>query len=51
MKPLLTVPRSGFETAIALPAGATGPYLEVQALGPEGAVMHSSAAVRALTGG
>jgi hypothetical protein len=39
------VPRSGFETAIAMPGGVAGPYLEVQALGGEGQVLGSSAAV------
>ncbi len=38
-------PRGGFETAIALPAGATtGPYLAVQALGPSGEVLATSSA-------
>ena len=39
------VPRSGFETAIALPAGVSGPYLQVQALGSSGQVLGTSAAV------
>ncbi len=51
MKPLLSAPRSGFETAIALPGGAIGPYLEVQALDASGAVMRSSPPVRALSAG
>jgi hypothetical protein len=38
------VARSGFETAIALPAGTVGPYLAVQALGAGGEVLGSSAA-------
>jgi hypothetical protein len=38
------VPRAGFETAIPLPAGVTGPDLEVQALGAEGQVLGTSAA-------
>ena len=38
-------PRSGFETAIAVPAGTAGPYVEVQALGAAGQVLGSSAAV------
>lgn len=37
-------PRTGFETAIAVPAGTTGPDLAVQALGPGGEVLASSAA-------
>jgi hypothetical protein len=39
------VPRGGFETAIALPGGVAGPYLAVQALGGEGQVLGTSAAV------
>jgi hypothetical protein len=38
------VPRGGFETAIALPAGTTGPYLAVQALGAGGELLASSSA-------
>ena len=38
-------PRSGFETAISVPAGTVGPYAEVQALGVGGQVLGSSAAV------
>jgi hypothetical protein len=38
------VPRSGFETAIPLPAGTAGPYLAVQALGASGQVLGSSVA-------
>jgi hypothetical protein len=41
----LTAPRTGFETAIALPTGA-GPYVAVQALDAQGAVIGVSAAVR-----
>ncbi len=37
-------PRSGFETAIALPA--VGPYVQVQALSSTGAVLGTSAAVK-----
>ncbi len=37
------VPRSGFETAIQVPAGTAGPDIEVQALGAEGQVLGSSA--------
>jgi hypothetical protein len=36
--------RSGFETAIPIPAGTTGPYLAVQALGADGQVLGTSAA-------
>ena len=42
---LLTAPRSGFETAIALPGGTVGPYLAVQALDAAGNVLGSSVAV------
>jgi hypothetical protein len=38
------VARSGFETAIPVPAGTVGPDLEVQALGAEGQVLGTSAA-------
>ncbi len=39
------VPRSGFETAIPVPAGTVGPYLAVQALGADGQVLGTSATV------
>ncbi len=45
MAPLASAARSGFETAIALPAGA-GSYAAVQALDAAGAVIGVSAAVR-----
>ncbi len=47
------VTRSGFETAIALPANTVGPLLEVQALGADGQVLGTSAAETetALAGG
>jgi hypothetical protein len=38
-------PRSGFETAIAVPAGTVGPYVQLQALGAAGQVLGSSGAV------
>jgi hypothetical protein len=38
-------PRSGFETAVALPAGTGGPYLAVQALDASGRVLGASSAV------
>jgi hypothetical protein len=41
---VVQVPRSGFETAIPLPAGTVGPYLAVQALGAGGQVLGSSVA-------
>jgi hypothetical protein len=37
-------PRSGFETALALPPGAVGPYLTVQALDAAGQILGTSAA-------
>jgi hypothetical protein len=36
--------RSGFETAVVLPDGTSGPYLQVQALGASGQVLGTSAA-------
>lgn len=42
--PLSSVPKSGFETAIALPGGFAGRYVAVQALGGADEVMASSAA-------
>jgi hypothetical protein len=42
---LLTVPRSGFETAMTVPAGTIGPYVAVQALDAAGRVLSSSAPV------
>ena len=45
LRPVLTVPRSGFETALTVPAGTRGPYVEVQALDAAGGVLSSSAAV------
>jgi hypothetical protein len=45
MAPLAGAARSGFETAIALPAGA-GPYVAVQALDAAGDVIGVSAAVQ-----
>jgi len=37
------VPRSGFETAIPVPAGTVGPYVAVQALGAAGQLLATSA--------
>jgi Arylsulfotransferase (ASST) len=45
LKAVAQVPRGGFETAIALPAGTGGPYLAVQALGASGEVLRSSSSV------
>jgi len=39
------VPRSGFETAIAVPTGTVGPYVEVRALNAAGAVLGTSSAI------
>lgn len=39
------VSRTGFETAIPIPAGTSGPYLAVQALGAAGQVLGTSSAV------
>jgi hypothetical protein len=47
VKPLSATPRTGFETAIALPAGSSAPYVAVQALDATGAVMGVSPAARA----
>ncbi len=41
------VARSGFETAIALPAGAAGAYMTVQALGAAGQVLATARTARA----
>jgi hypothetical protein len=49
LHPVARAPRAGFETAIALPAGTTGPYVTVQALDATGAVL-GTAAVKTLTG-
>ena len=39
LEPVAEAPRSGFETAIPLPAGTAGPYVTVQALDAAGAVI------------
>ncbi|HEY4810271.1 MAG TPA: arylsulfotransferase family protein [Solirubrobacteraceae bacterium] len=44
MAAVTQVARSGFETAVPIPAGTTGPYVAVQALGSEGQVLGGSAA-------
>jgi len=43
LAPVAQAPRSGFETAIPLPAGITASYMAVQALGTGGEVLRSSA--------
>jgi hypothetical protein len=45
LRPVATAPRSGFETAIALPSGTHGRYLTVQALGVTGQVLGAAATV------
>ncbi len=45
LKPVAQVARSGFETAIALPAGAAGKFVTVQALGAGGLVLGGAAPV------
>ena len=47
LKPVAQAARTGFETALALPAGTRGPYLAVQALDGAGRVLATSAAVKA----
>jgi hypothetical protein len=42
---ILTMPRSGFETALTVPAGTVGPYVEAQALDAAGHPLSSSAAL------
>jgi hypothetical protein len=46
LKPAASAARTGFETAIPLPAVAGGGYVEVQALNGAGAVIGTSAAVK-----
>jgi Arylsulfotransferase (ASST) len=43
LTPVAQAPRSGFETAIPLPAGIAAQYMAVQALGGAGEVLRSSA--------
>ena len=47
LAPLLSAPRAGFETSIALPAAAGVRYLAVQALDSQGGVLDSSRALKA----
>ncbi len=44
LQPVAQVARSGFETAIPLPAGTAGPYIAVQALNAAGAVIGAAPA-------
>lgn len=46
LTPVVDVAKSGFETAIALPASVTAHYLAVQALDASGALIGASPAVR-----
>lgn len=46
LAPVAQAPRSGFETAIALPAGALGAYATVQALNGAGQVIGTAKTVR-----
>ena len=45
LHPILSAPRSGFETALTVPAGTKGPYLAVQALDAAGRPLAASAAI------
>jgi hypothetical protein len=45
LRPILTASRAGFETAITVPGGTSGPYLSVQALDGAGRVLGRAAAV------
>jgi hypothetical protein len=45
LRPVAAAPRSGFETAIALPAGTHGRYLAVQALGAAGQALGAATPV------
>jgi Arylsulfotransferase (ASST) len=45
LQAITITPRSGFETAIALPGGTVGPFLAVQALDGSGNVLGTSASV------
>jgi hypothetical protein len=45
LQPVAQVARSGFETAVALPPTAPGPYVRVQALDASGGVLRSSGVV------
>ncbi len=46
LKPVAELGRTGFETAIALPAGVGGPYMTVQALNAAGAVIATARTVK-----
>jgi hypothetical protein len=47
LAPIAQAPRSGFETAIALPAGAAGSYVAVQALNAAGQVLGTAKTAKA----
>jgi hypothetical protein len=46
LTPVSSAPKTGFETAISLPAAVAGPYVEVQALDGSGTVIGVSAVVK-----
>jgi Arylsulfotransferase (ASST) len=46
LSPVRSAPKTGFETAISLPAAVTGPYVAVQALDSSGAVIGVSPTVK-----
>ena len=46
LTPVSSAAKTGFETAIPLPAGSTGPYVAVQALDGSGAVIRASPTVK-----
>lgn len=48
LAPAAEAARGGFETALVVPAGVAGPWAQVQALDASGAVIGSSAIVKAL---
>ncbi len=48
LHPVASAPRSGFETAIPLPAGVSGPYVTVQALDAAGQVLATGVVSAAL---
>ncbi len=50
LAPLVSAPRSGFETTVALPGAGGGPYAAVQALDAQGNVLATSKTVKAPAG-
>jgi hypothetical protein len=49
LSPVRSAPKTGFETAVSLPAAAAGPYVAVQALDGSGAVIGVSPTVKMST--